>query len=139
MAESVSRRFWLKASLDPKTGCWNFGTKGKYGSFSHKGSRWQAHRFAYAYIHGGVPRTKLVRHKCDNKSCVNPAHLELGTNADNQQDWLKRQWPKTKGFAPAIRGKVHEVRRLKREGGLSPTEIAKEMGMKESQVRFILG
>lgn len=46
----------------------------------------QAHRVAYVLATGDIPQGKVVRHSCDVPACVNPAHLLLGTQADNVND-----------------------------------------------------
>ena len=48
------------------------------------------HRWSYKYYIGDIPDKKLVRHKCDNRSCVNPDHLELGDSKENVKDMLER-------------------------------------------------
>ena len=58
---------------------------GGYGRFSHKGKEWQAHRFSYSYFVGEIGDLHVL-HACDNPPCVLPAHLWLGTNADNMLD-----------------------------------------------------
>jgi hypothetical protein len=67
------------------TGRFNTG----YGAF-HMGGRngklVGAHRYAYALLVGPVPPGTMVDHRCRNCACVNPAHLRLATNAQNQQN-----------------------------------------------------
>ena len=79
---------WLtrRSTLDTKTGCWNWkkhiGTHG-YGSMS-RGRL--AHRVAYQKYVGPIPRGQHVLHRCDNRRCVKPAHLFIGTQSDNLKD-----------------------------------------------------
>ena len=50
----------------------------------------RAHRVAWEIARGPIPEGHVVRHRCDNPPCVNPDHLELGTQADNVQDMVDR-------------------------------------------------
>jgi hypothetical protein len=52
-----------------------------------------AHRVAYALEHGYLPAGVVVRHTCDNKNCVRPSHLVLGSQADNMADRSARGAP----------------------------------------------
>lgn len=78
------------------TPCWLFGgalNRGGYGQFhySDDGVRVQlAHRASYIIHTGEIPSGQLVRHQCDNPACVNPDHLELGTQQQNMSDMASR-------------------------------------------------
>lgn len=64
-----------------------------YGADWFEGSFCGAHRKAYCEHHGKTRadiKGKVVRHRCDNRACREPTHLELGSNADNSQDMVDR-------------------------------------------------
>lgn len=57
-----------------------------YGSFWHDGATRNAARWNYERVNGPIPKGLELRHKCLNKSCVNPDHMETGTHTDNMRD-----------------------------------------------------
>ena len=78
--------FTSKITLDKTTGCWNWNgcksAKG-YGRFQLLGKTYNAHRISYV-IHGGTLLTgKEIDHKCRNRSCVNPFHLQQISHKEN--------------------------------------------------------
>lgn len=70
-------------------GCWNWtGKQNKlgYGVMRIGGKHTRAHRAMFFMLHPGADRALVVMHKCDNPRCVNPAHLQLGTQKENMLD-----------------------------------------------------
>lgn len=68
-----------------------------------------AHRFSYVINNGVIPADNIIMHTCDNSSCVNPAHLKLGTIHDNNID------RDIKGRHVALKGVFHGMSKLKDE------------------------
>lgn len=96
--KSAEQRFWSKVNKrgpipqhSPALGeCWIWTRAldiGGYGRFWLRGKTIQAHHFTVLkHVCGGL----LVLHRCDNRKCVNPAHLFLGTAKDNTQDMIRK-------------------------------------------------
>lgn len=79
-------KIWRKIEASSAEGCWNWnGTKRKdgYGKLMIDGKFVRAHRFFYELIIGRIEEVKVVDHTCRNRSCVNPAHMEIVTRAEN--------------------------------------------------------
>ena len=65
-------------------------TEKGYGRFRRDGKWIRAHRAVWELANGPIPAGLHVLHRCDNPSCVNPAHLFLGTNRDNVADCVAK-------------------------------------------------
>lgn len=87
-------RFWEK--VDKSSDCWiwtgaSSGPNG-YGKFSPKhGQPVYAHRFSYTLAHGAIPDGMHILHSCDNRKCVNPAHLSAGSHSENMRDMRSKE------------------------------------------------
>ena len=89
------------------SGCWFWKTKTvkHYGSVWFNGKTTGAHKVAWIITNGPVPDGMQVLHTCDNPPCCNPAHLFLGTNADNAADRHAKGRTKLVEVTPELRAK----------------------------------
>ena len=107
---TLAERFWAKVDKRGPDECWEW-TAAKdpngYGRFrvGRGMSTALSHRLAWQLTHGEKPSLHVCHH-CDNPSCVNPAHLFLGTNADNLADMRAKGRGKTP-MAEINRAKTH--------------------------------
>ena len=83
----IEVRFWTKInSSHGVNSCWEWRatTKtGGYGTFDVKGKMLYAHRIAYEFIHGEIPKNLVIDHLCKNQKCCNPRHLEAVSQKTN--------------------------------------------------------
>lgn len=103
-----------------------------YYLMKHNYKRKSIHRHVYEELFGEIPEGLVVRHKCDNRSCINPEHLELGTFQDNMNDMVERdRSPRgvRNGNAILDEDKVREIRRLAHLG-VKRSEICKMFNLK---------
>ncbi len=118
-------RFYKYVEAIPFHECWEWsGHKAhgyghfKIGSRTKKNIRMiKSHRFSYELNIGPIPNGKMVCHKCDNRSCVRPDHLFIGTASDNMKDMIKKnRGNKAKGAlagqAKLSEGEVLKIREL---------------------------
>lgn len=70
-------------------GCWDWlgsvGSNG-YGYMQHAGETWRMHRLVWTLLNGPIPDGMIVMHSCDNRLCINPEHLVMGTQQQNIKD-----------------------------------------------------
>lgn len=103
ITDSIKARFLEKVKKCPETGCWNWtgaiDTPG-YGAFKIGDKKYNSHRISYILFKNDFDKTKLVCHSCDNKKCVNPEHLFLGTHRDNLMDSINKNNRKSQKGIP---------------------------------------
>ncbi len=102
------KRFFDKVDKTDTCWLWTAASRGKsgYGAFKINGKVVDSHRVSYMILCGEIPNGMYVCHACDNRKCVNPEHLFLGSPKDNWQD----------GF---------DKGRIKLLGGMDPEKLKK--------------
>ena len=134
--ESVRRRFGKYATGGDPEECWAWRgpTANGYGRLSMGDKTLGAHRLAYELRHGSA-RGMHVLHRCDNRACVNPAHLFLGTNADNMRDKMA----KGRGghVGPKLTAAQRRIIRARLQAGEAQNALAQEFGVRPEAVRYL--
>ena len=121
----------------------NFSTKTGYGRFSWMYKDYNAHRVSYQVHRGDIPDGLMVLHdpvSCNNRRCVNPDHLRVGTPRDNQHD-RRASGTDTRGeqvFGSKLtESDVIAIRRL-RAAGVPENELAEQFGVHRTNVNYIV-
>ena len=143
LVSRIGKRFLRKCGPKLESGCipWTGAVGGgigprhtKYGQIHVNGKTVYAHRVAYELQYGPITDDQHVRHKCDNRICVNWEHLELGTREDNMQDMVKR------GRGPVSQFNETDVERMRDmwANGLLQREIALNFGCSRPLVSLLI-
>ena len=143
--EPLTDRFWRKVNVvRDATSCWNwvggpFG-EGLYGIIGVNGSSIRTHRVSWEIHFGKIPDGECVLHECDNKKCVRPDHLFLGTKSSNNSDrHAKNRDAKgsRNGKSVLNDGIVREIKRLYQRRSFGARKIAVKLGLNYSTVNNV--
>ena len=130
----------LEISIDIN-GCWNCtshatDTNGyPVATINRKFNR--MYRHFYAICKGVIPQGLVIRHTCDNKLCINPEHLILGTHADNVEDRVKRKRSATGEKNGRSKLTETEVIIIYKNTNLPIMTLAKKYGVDPKAIRNI--
>ena len=88
----VEERFHRQYQINPKTGCWDWTGKLSfgYGRLQYQGAAQLAHRVSWELHHGPILPGMVICHACDNRACVNPEHLLMGSQRANLIDGIQK-------------------------------------------------
>lgn len=160
--QSLAERFWPKVDKGAVEDCWDWlgartGTRDathKYGYLGRTPAStlgpfvppMVASRASWVIHFGPIPDGMDVLHRCDRPICVNPAHLFLGTQADNNRDRIgkgrngQHYLAKNGGNCKLTIEQVKEIRARYAAGGKrnSQTSLAAEYGVKQPQISRIV-
>ena len=130
--------------VDKSGNCWIWLGKPDtygYGRMRFNGRDEAVHRLAYHFAYGEIPDGLFICHDCDNRMCVNPTHLYLGTNQDNLADMVQRGRSNRGEARPNAKLKEAHVRQIRaryQDRRLSISLLAKEYGVTCSTIRSVI-
>lgn len=115
-----TKAFWSFVNKSEHSqGCWLWTgsklLKSGYGRIKFQGHAFKAHRLSWILHFGSIPDGLLVCHHCDNRLCVRPDHLFLGTPADNTDDMVAKG-RQAKGDSHFSRTQVEKVLKGEKHG-----------------------
>jgi hypothetical protein len=143
LSEACVARFHSKYNKTADCWLWQAGRYHHgYGmvSVGRKGGRQRnsyAHRVAYVLAKGPIPRGLVVMHACDNRACVNPAHLSLGTQGDNVRDAARKGHYSIPHPTSSVRKLSDGDVRAIRMSFASGDALARCYGVSKSTISFI--
>lgn len=140
MEDKVKQRFFKKVNKTDSCWLWTASliTDG-YGQLNIDGKTIRAHRLSWLIAGNIIPDDKpILRHKCRNRHCVNPEHLEVGTHADNEADKIRDGTDARGEKHPSVKlteAKVLEIRARAKE---NQRQLAIEFGVSFNTINDII-
>lgn len=137
----ATARFWSKVRVGRPGVCWPWQEKSRnefgYGIFRAPGDIGlvKAHRFAWMQANGHLHPDVVIRHKCDNPPCCNPAHLLAGTQQDNISDIHER---KRRNYNVRMTPSLLREVKSRVRAGETQTSVAKDLGFTQAYISLLL-
>jgi hypothetical protein len=91
----------------------------------------------YTQKNGAIPKGMVIRHKCDNRKCINPDHFEIGTQRQNMQDMVERGRSLTGEKHPLVKLTEAQVIEIWERALKGECHLAKEYGVSYSTISKI--
>ena len=139
-------QYYMPGAPPSDDSCWEWAgyvNQQGYGVIRKRQVGIAAHRLAFEHWNGSIPQGLVIRHSCDNRRCVQPKHLLLGTPADNNRDMMSRGRHNTARGVDQPGSKltdtqVVEIRSRYESGGIKQSELSIEYGVAQSLISLIV-
>lgn len=138
----VAERFWAKVAVKyDSTSCWEWQgaiTREGYGWFRYLDRSETAHRVMWGLAEGPIPDGLWVLHHCDNRRCVRPSHLYVGTVQDNQRDLAVRR--RARNGSGGVRFTLAEASAIRAAwlAGATQVSLARQYGVSPSTIGSVV-
>jgi len=150
--EEYAERFWTKVDKEISdtfyngSRCWEWTaglSRGGYGNYRYNRGKIKVHRYSYYLAFGEFDTKLFVCHHCDNRKCVNPSHLFLGTQLDNMQDMAKKERGvipvgENHGNSKLTEKNVIKIYKMYDSGNYTQREIAKALGVDFRTINYVV-
>jgi len=140
---TVLERLFFQVEIQPN-GCWDYGGRldvDGYGVIAVKRQNRRAHRTCYELFVGKIPKGKLVCHHCDNRRCINPVHLFVGTEQQNSDDMVSKKRHCHGEIAPRAiltEEQVRDILARSEKEGVCFAEEGRRFGVHWSTIRLVV-
>lgn len=142
---SLIDRLFIRAMPEPNSGCWlwmEYTDRHGYGITHLTGQRQLAHRASWSAANGPIPDGLDVLHSCDQRCCINPDHLRVGTDLDNSRDMIARgrgRWPGQRGENhPRAKLTADDVRLIRSDPRPDLEQLSARFGVSRSTIRHVV-
>lgn len=129
---------WL---VDESTGCWictSHAASPEYPRIRDRlGNKVTIARLFYERYNGNIPGGLLLRHTCDNRRCINPEHLLVGTNADNVRDRVERNRSAIGERNGSAKLNTLQINAIRSDISCTQSQLASRYGVSQGAISLI--